>query len=146
MDALLELHISRLQIQISVYVEGRKKGSLEVHRGYPGGTAEGRPQEPHPGAQGVGTGHCPLEGEKGGNYQNFFFSFEETDVATIVNVAELQSYSFPKLLSSGMTFLKLPCLLAKTGGKVLFEELQNLNAAAAVAAAAAAAAAAKSLQ
>ena len=61
-DDLLELYISGLEIQISVYVEGRKKGSLEVHRGHPGGTAEGRPQEPHPGAQGVGTGHCPLEG------------------------------------------------------------------------------------
>ena len=45
-----------------IYVEGRKKGSLEVHCGHPGGTAEGRPQELHPGAQGVGTGHCRLEG------------------------------------------------------------------------------------
>ena len=56
-------------------------------------------------------------------------------MATIVNVTELQSYSFPKLLSSGITFLKLPCLLARIRGKVLFEELQNLNAAAAAAAA-----------
>ena len=55
-------------------------------------------------------------------------------MATIVNVTELQSYSFPKLLSSGITFLKLPCLLARIRGKVLFEELQNLNAAAAAAA------------
>ena len=61
------------------------------------------------------------------NYQDLFFSFEETDVATIVNVAELQSDSFPKLLSSGITFLKWPSLLPRIGGTVLFEELQNLN-------------------
>ena len=47
-------------------------------------------------------------------------------MATIVDVTELQSYSFPKLLSLGITFLKLLYLLARIRGKVLFEELQNL--------------------
>ena len=59
MKTFLELYISGLEIQISVFMwkEGRKGpwkftvGILEVQQ-----------KEPHPGAQGVGTGHCRLEG------------------------------------------------------------------------------------